>query len=253
MIKLQIIIISFILFSILQAREVGQTEITTEEGMEVYQKEKYYILKKNVEIESDNFKLTAQIVKAYFDKDLYDISKIYSQENVILESNRGLKVLGNEVDFNVKNETINVRGKKSFLQNTEITMTSDEFIVLNNFSGEFKLHGLNSKLITDEIKSIGEDIKGKYINIEGENLIERLNVQDSNQVNIKTENSNMFAKKAEYNKQENIIELFENVKIIRDNELITGDYAKINTLDESYFIKTNESKRVKVLLNKTDE
>jgi len=251
---MKIIIIFCFLFSpILQARELGQTEITTEEGIEVYQKEKYYLLKKNVEIESDNFKLTAQIVKAYFDKDLYDIVEIYSQENVVLESNRGLKVLGNEVDFNVKNETINVRGKNSFLQNTEITMTSDEFIALNNTSGEFKLYGLNSKLITDEMKISGEDIKGKYINIEGENLIERLNVQDSNQVNIKTENSNMFAKKAEYNKQENIIELFENVKIIRDNELITGDYAKINTLDESYFIKTNESKRVKVLLNKADE
>ena len=63
----------------------------------------------------------------------------------------------------------------------------------------------------------------------------------------------MFAKRAVYNKQENIIELFKEVKIIRDNELITGDYAKINTLDESYFIKTNESKRVKVLLNKADE
>ena len=248
-----IIIFCFLFLPILQARELGQTEITTQECIEVYQKEKYYLLKKNVEIESDNFKLSAQIVKAYFDKDLYDIVEIYSQENVILESNRGLKVTGNEVDFNVKNETINVRGKKSFLQNNEITMTSDEFIVLNNFSGEFKLHGLNSKLITDEIKIIGEDIKGKYINIEGENLIEKLNVEDSVEVNIETENSNMFAKRAEYNKQENIIELFENVKIIRDNELITGDYAKINTLDESYFIKTNESKRVKILLNKTDE
>ena len=251
---MKIIIIFYFLFSsILQARELGQTEITTEEGIEVYQKEKYYLLKKNVEIESDNFKLTAQLVKAYFDKDLYDIVEIFSQENVILESNKGLKVLGNEVDFNVKNETINVRGKNSFLQNTEITMTSDEFIALNNISGEFKLYGLNSKLITDEIKVSGEDIEGMYINIEGENLIERLNVQDGTQVNIKTENSNMFAKRAEYNKQENIIELFENVKIIRDNELITGDYAKINTLDESYFIKTNESKRVKILLNKTDE
>ena len=67
---MKIIIIYFFLFlSILQARELGQTEITTEEGIEVYQKEKYYLLKKNVEIESDNFKLTAQIVKAYFDKD----------------------------------------------------------------------------------------------------------------------------------------------------------------------------------------
>ena len=251
---MKIIIIFYFLFSsILQARELGQTEITTEEGIEVYQKEKYYLLKKNVEIESDNFKLTAQIVKAYFDKDLYDIVEIYSQENVVLESNRGLKVLGNEVDFNVKNETINVRGKNSFLQNTEITMTSDEFIALNNTSGEFKLYGLNSKLITNEMKISGEDIKGKYINIEGENLIERLNVQDSNQVNIKTENSNMFAKKAEYNKQENIIELFENVKIIRDNELITGDYAKINTLDESYKITSNKTKKVKVLLKKTND
>ena len=51
--------------------------------MEVYQKEKYYILKKNVEIESDNFKLTAQDVKAYFEKDLYDITVIYSKGNVM--------------------------------------------------------------------------------------------------------------------------------------------------------------------------
>ena len=85
---MKIIIIYFLLFfSILQARELGQTEITTEDGIEVYQKEKYYLLKTNVEIESDNFKLTAQKVKAYFDKDLYDIVDIYSQGNVILESN----------------------------------------------------------------------------------------------------------------------------------------------------------------------
>jgi len=45
----------------------------------------------------------------------------------------------------------------------------------------------------------------------------------------------------------------QSIKIIRNNELITGDYAKINTLDESYFVETNKSKRVKVLLNKTDE
>ena len=46
---------------------------------------------------------------------------------------------------------------------------------------------------------------------------------------------------------------FENVIINRENESITGDYAKINTLDESYFVKTNDSKRVKVILEKKDE
>ena len=140
-----------------------------------------------------------------------------------------------------------------FLQNKNFTMFSDGSIEINNSSGEFKLYGLNSKLITDEIKIIGEDIRGNYVIVDGKNIVQQLNVEDKTQVNIQTETSNMFAKRAEYNKQENIIELFENVKIIRDNEIITGDYAKINTLDESYFININESKRVKVLLNKPDE
>ena len=79
MIKLLIIFCFFT--TILNARDVGQTEITTEEGIEVYQKEKYYLLKVNVEIKSDNFNLTADHVKAFFDKDLYDITNIHSKGN----------------------------------------------------------------------------------------------------------------------------------------------------------------------------
>ena len=249
-----IIIYFFLFFSILEARELGQTEITTEEGIEVYQKEKYYLLKKNVQIESDNFKLTAQKVKAYFDKDLYDIIKIYSEDNVVFESSQGMTALGNAIDFNVKDEEINIRGKNSFLQNNNFTMESDGSIDVNNSSGKFKLYGLNSKLITSDTTIIGENIKGKYISIDGKNIVDKLNVIDKTQINIKTNTSNMFAKRAEYNKQENIIELFENVIIIRNNESITGDYAKMNTLDESYFVKTNyKSKRVKAILEKNNE
>ena len=248
-----IIIFFFIFFSVLQARELGQTEITTEEGIEVHQKEKYYLLKKNVEIESDDFKLTAQKVKAYFEKDLYDITEIYSQGNVIFESNKGVRVLGNEVDHYIKKEKIIVRGKKSFIKNINFSMLSDGSIEINNVSGEFKIYGSNSKLITDDIKIIGENIKGKYVIVDGKNIIDQLNVEDKIQVNIQTETSNMFAKRAKYNKQQNIIELFENVLIIKDNESITGDYAKMNTLDESYFVETEKTKRVKVILEKENE
>ena len=38
-------LIIFLSFSTM-GREAGQTEITTEEGIEVFQKEKYYLLKK---------------------------------------------------------------------------------------------------------------------------------------------------------------------------------------------------------------
>ena len=54
------------LVSIQAKGELGETQITAEEGIEVFQKEKYYLLKKNVEIVSDNFNLNADVVKAYF-------------------------------------------------------------------------------------------------------------------------------------------------------------------------------------------
>ena len=63
----------------------------------------------------------------------------------------------------------------------------------------------------------------------------------------------MFSSKAVYSKKDNIIELFDNVKVIRNNEVIIGDYAKINTLDESYKVTSNKSKKVKVLIDSTDE
>ena len=56
-----------------------------------------------------------------------------------------------------------------------------------------------------------------------------------------------------YDKKNNIIELFNNVKIYRDNETIYGDYAKINTLDESYKVTSKKSEKVKVLLKEKDE
>ena len=64
---------------------------------------------------------------------------------------------------------------------------------------------------------------------------------------------NMFSKKANYSKEKNLIELTEDVKIIKDNETIIGDYAKIDTLKNSYKIFSDSNKKVKILLNNTDE
>ena len=51
----------------------------------------------------------------------------------------------------------------------------------------------------------------------------------------------------------NLIELFGNVKVIRDNEIILGDHAKINTLTQSYKVVSKDSTKVKILINKSDE
>ena len=43
----------------------------------------------------------------------------------------------------------------------------------------------------------------------------------------------MFSKKATYNKKKSIIELFDDVKINRGNEIITGDYGILDTKNNS--------------------
>ena len=63
----------------------------------------------------------------------------------------------------------------------------------------------------------------------------------------------MYSKKAIYNKKTSIIELFENVKIIRGSEVITGDYGTLDTEKNSYKVKSNNTNKVKVVITNTDE
>ena len=246
-----------LIFSIISitsfARKVGETEITTEEGIEVFQNEKYYLLKKNVNIQSDRFKIKANLVKAYFDKDLYDIIKIESEDNVRLRSSKGIIANGEKINFSIKNEDIEVYGERSSLIYNSINMFSNEKIRVNNLTGEFNLEGNESELKTSTIQIFGSIIDGKFITINEINEVQNLYVEDSNQVNIITDNINMFALRAKYNKKENVIELFENVKVIRGNETIIGDYANINTLTESYKVISNDKKKVKAIIINADE
>ena len=234
-------------------RESGQTEITTDDGIEVFNQEKYYLLKTNVKIISDEYVLNADLVKAYFLKDLYDITRIFSDGNVTLNSSKGIKASGEKIDFDIINEDLQIFGKNSLFTNKEIIMTSDEEIKINNITGNFLINGPDSRLKSDTIDITGYLIKGKFSQIKNINEVELLYVEDEKQINIKTETLDMYALRADYDKKINIIELFDNVKIFRDNESILGDYAKINTLTESYKVTSKESGKVKALLDKTDE
>ena len=245
-------LIIFLSFSVI-GREQGQTEITTEEGIEVFQKEKYYLLKKNVLIESDEFILSADIVKAVFEKDLYDIQKIESDGNVNFTSSKGYKGVGEKLNFSMKNNLINIFGNNALLNMENLIMKSNNYIMIDDSKGKFKLEGSISELTTDTMNIIGSSIDGSYQEINGINEINNLIVKSDEITEIITDKLKMYSSKAVYSKKDNIIELFDNVKVIRNNEIIVGDYAKINTLNESYKVSSKESNKVKILIDNTNE
>ena len=252
------IIISYLIFIFaswgLLARNVGETEITTDEGIEVFQNEKFYLLKKNVHIISDTFSLSGDKVKVVFNKDLYDITNIYADGKVILiaEAN-GINAEGNSMDIYLNDEKIIVRGldSKLFLENTE--MLSDGIIEVSNKDGIFILTGSNSSISSEGINISGESIDGQFSTINENREVIKLNVKDEKISNIKTNDVDMYANKAIYDKRNSIIELFENVKVIRGNEIITGDYGTLDTDTNSYKVKSNNSKKVKVIITENNE
>ena len=60
----------------------------------------------------------------------------------------------------MKNEQIEVIGKKSELKLEEIFMKSNEKIMVNNLTGKFSIFGKNSNMKTDSIYIVGQ----KFIN-----------------------------------------------------------------------------------------
>ena len=236
------------------AREIGETEITTENGIEVYQNEKYYLLKKNVKINSDDFVLNGDNVKILFNKDLYDINYIEATGNVSLFSNTyNIEGIGEKLDFSIDEEVINIQGINSKLTTKDITMFSDKFIEVNNLSGNFLLEGPNSKIANDDIIIEAVFIEGIYQSIEGKNQIVFLNVYDETIAYLKNNNTEMYAKNIKFDEKTSIIILEESVKIIRDGETITGDYGTLDTKNNSYKIKSNNSKKVRVVISNKDE
>jgi len=247
------VIIIFLISITLNAREKGETEITTEDGIEVFQNEKFYLLKQNVNIESDNFILSADEVKINFDKSLYDITELDANGSVDFDSKR-FKISGNGdfLNFKIKIEKIKIEGKGSELITKDVKMFSDGFIEVSNLNGDFLLKGINSKLINDNIIIEAENINGNFSDNADKKEITYLELFDDRISYVKNNNTEMYAKKINFDNDTSIIELINNVTIIRNGEKISGDYGTLDTRNNSYKIKSNNQKKVKVIIQNNE-
>ena len=250
---LKLVIIFLISFN-LYSREIGETEITTEDGIEVFQEEKFYLLKKNVIIESDNFTLSADDVKINFDKNLYDITNLYAEGNVSFFSNDfEMNGNGETLNFKIKTEKLRVQGKQSELITKDVKMFSDGFIEVNNLNGDFSLKGSNSKLINESIIIEAYSIDGNFVDNNNIKEITFLEVYDEKISYVKNNDTEMYAKTINFNNNTSIIELIDNVTIIRNEEKITGDYGTLDTMNNSYKIKSKNKNKVKAIIQDNEQ
>ena len=62
----------------------------------------------------------------------------------------------------------------------------------------------------------------------------------------------MYAKKINFDNDTSIIELIDEVIIIRNQEQITGDYGTLDTKNNSYKIKSNNQNKVKAVIQNNE-
>ena len=134
----------------------------------------------------------------------------------------------------------------------DVKMFSDGFIEVNNLNGDFLLKGTNSKLVNENIIIKAETINGNFTEKANEKEITYLEVIDKNISYVKNNDTEMYAKKINFDYDTSIIELIDDVIIIRNEEKITGDYGTLDTKNNSYKIKSNNQNRVKVIIQNNE-
>ena len=131
-------------------------------------------------------------------------------------------------------------------------MFSDGHIEVNNLNGNFSLKGSNSKLSNENIVIKANSIDGIFADTDNKKEITLLKVIDEKISYIKNNETEMFAKKINFNNDTAIIELIDDVTIIRNEEKITGDYGTLDTRNNSYKIESNNQNKVKVIIQNNE-
>ena len=195
------------------------TVITADDGIEVFQIEKYYNVSKNVDLKSEDFDLKADNLKAYYDKDFYDLIKIIATGDVVIKTNEGSIIRGEKVIYEIPDQKFDIMG-----------------------SGNF---------VNESLTIIGEKIIGSFFKVNDETVVKNVEAEDPQTVFIQNKEMKSYSKSAIYSKENEVLELFDNVKIIKGQEITTGDYANINILTNNYTIKSVDNK-VQLLINSED-
>ena len=112
---------------------------------------------------------------------------------------------------------------------------------------------MNSKLINEDILIEGEFIDGIFIDNESKKEIIFLNVSDEEISYVKNNDTEMYAKKINFDNNTAIIELREKVTIIRNGEKISGDYGTLDTNKNSYKVKSTNQKKVKAIIQDNEQ
>ena len=237
------------------------SEIYAEEGIEWHKNIQKYIAKGNANARKADLLIKSDYMEAKYEdseNSENEITLLMAKGNVFIENSQAKIFGGHTAFYDLKKEYFKVTGNKLKLvsQNDELTSNNKiEFWKMDNVA-----------IATGKAKAVKES---KYT-ISADKLVWHLKLLNNEEYkvkkifaydNVKIENNNevAYSDKALYNETKEICKLFGNVKLKKDNNFLTGEYAEMNLQNGiSKLLPHPKSKqinknRVKAIIKKENE
>ena len=235
-------------------------EIFAEEGIEWHKNKQKYIAKGDAQAKKGDLIVKSEVLEADYKKSENsenEITFLKAKGKVYIE-NKKAKILGGDfATYNLEKEYFKVSGKKLKLISDVDELTSNSKMEFWNIE--------NIAIATG--KAIAKK-KSKYT-IYAEKLVWHLDLDNNNEYQVKKilaydnviieSNSEIaYSDKALYNESKEICKLFGNVKLKKDGNFLTGEYAEMNLSNGiskllPYPKNQKKKKKVRALIKKNNE
>ncbi len=242
-IKIKFLFVFFLTLSELTFAEnsLNQIIIEADKSIEYFEKKGLYIASGNVQASKNNFFLKASIVHAFMNKKKPStIASIKASGDVMIRKNDDI-AKAQFATYNFDLKLISLKGKLQSVESKKFKIFAKKFITFDD---------LRKVAISEgEVKLYLEE----NVNIFSNKMIANFNKKDnilinaiaSGDVKITTKLETITCNSAKYIKKTGLITLIGNVKIMKNNNVISGEKGFMNLKTRKSSIISGKSNRVK--------
>lgn len=228
----------------------SKLEVEADGSLEWHRDKQLYVARENAKATQDNKSILADILYAHYketDKSDMDIWKIEAEENVLIQDGE-TKILGDKATYIIETQELIITGDNMNAISNGYQIKANKEI--RYIDSKNQIEALGNVVLYSEKEEIHCDklIAKLAENEDGEREISELFVYDN--VEIITGTDKITGNSGYYNIKEESAEVKGDVIISREDSVITGDKAEINTNTGTAKMLSNNSKVKAIFISK---
>ncbi len=218
-------VLTFVLFSPLA--NAGDITLNADKSVEYHQKEQKLVATGNAIATKDDLKIQAETLIGYYNAKVKNkINRIEAHQNVHMTSPQA-QAFGENLVYDIKTDNIILTGHPAKIITPDATITAQGEIVYYQTSQKATASD-NVTVIDNKNNKVFSDFMTAYFTRNDKNKIILDKIEINQNIKIVTPDATITANNGTYYSIENKINLFDNVVITQNGNILKGDKAETN-------------------------